>query len=107
MVAIDYQRLLSLPLLEVLRELLLTLAPHVDTLDVFNLLSWLIFILPNLESLVESYNNVSARALEESAFGIGNTFLVTKDTVVVLLPHINVRSLDLGLNCLFDRCFWI
>ena len=55
MVVLDNQRLLCLLLLEVLRKLFLTLAFHVDALDVFDLLPWLIFILPNLESLVEPH----------------------------------------------------
>jgi len=52
------------------------------------------FIPPDLQCLIKACNDVSGDMRNQHTLSVGNTFLITKNAVIVLLPHVNVlRSL--------------
>lgn len=91
----------------VLGEFLLALASQMDALNVLDLLSWMVLKIPDLEGFVKPNENVSARGLEESTLGVRDALGVTQDAVVVLLPHVDIRCLDLVLDIFFHRSLGI
>jgi len=52
------------------------------------------FIPPDLQCLIKACDDVSGDVRNQHTLSVRNTFLITKNTIIVLLPHVNVlRSL--------------
>lgn len=79
-------------LLQVEGEFLLALALEVQALDVGGLSIVNVLHLPHRQTLAKADEDVPVVCVQKGALSVRDGLLITQDTIVVLLPHVHVRS---------------